>query len=97
MKSFQELKRNRKYKVVLLGSIYEGIMVKTYPNPDVIKMKNVTRFGISNRISDFSFFSKEFIFYDIEEIREKALQARQSMEQRALLIIMRRLINDFVW
>ena len=97
MKSFQELKRNRKYKVVLLGSIYEGTMVKIYPNPDVIKMKNVTRFGISNRISDFSFFSKEFIFYDIEEIREKALQARQSMEQRALLIIMRRLINDFVW
>jgi len=97
MKSFYELKRHRKYRAVLLGSVYEGTMVKLYPNPDVIKMRNVTLFGTSNKKSEFSFFSKEFDFYDIEEIREKAAQARESMEQRALLIIMRRLINDFVW
>ena len=97
MKTFYELKKHRKYRAVLLGSVYEGTMVKLYPNPDVIKMRNVTLFGTSNKKSEFSFFSKEFDFYDIEEIREKAAQARQSMEERALLIIMRRLINDFVF
>ena len=98
MKSFYELKRHRKYRAVLLGSVYEGTMVKLYPNPDVIKMRNVTLFGLPNKKSEFSFFSKEFDFYDIQEIREKANQARQSMEQRSLMIILRRLINDdFVW
>ena len=98
MKSFYELKKHRKYRAVLLGSVYEGTMVKLYPNPDVIKMRNVTLFGLPNKKSEFSFFSKEFDFYDIQEIREKANQARQSMEQRSLMIILRRLINDdFVW
>jgi len=98
MKTFYELKRHRKYRAVLLGSVYEGTMVKLYPNPDVIKMRNVTLFGIPNKKSEFSFFSKEFDFYDIQEIRDRANHARQSMEQRSLIIILRRLINDdFVW
>jgi hypothetical protein len=98
MKSFYELKRHRKYRAVLLGSVYEGTMVKLYPNPDVIKMRNVTLFGLPNKKSEFSFFSKEFDFYDIQEIRDRANHARQSMEQRSLIIILRRLINDdFIW
>ena len=56
MKSFYELKKHRKYRAVLLGFIYEGTMVKMYPNPDVIKMRNVTLFGMSNKKSEFSFF-----------------------------------------
>ena len=98
MKTMYELKRHRKYRAVLLGSVYEGTMVKLYPNPDVIKMRNVTLFGIPNKKSEFSFFSKQFEFYDIEEIRENALKARHNMEQRSLMIILRRLINDdFTW
>jgi hypothetical protein len=98
MKSFYELKKHRKYKAVLLGSVYEGTMVKLYPNPDVIKMRNVTLFGIPNKKSEFSFFSKEFDFYDIQEIRDNATKAKQQMEQRSLLLILKRLINeDFVW
>jgi hypothetical protein len=98
MKTMYELKRHRKYRAVLLGSVYEGTMVKLYPNPDVIKMRNVTLFGIPNKKSEFSFFSKQFEFYDIEEIRENALKARDNMEQRSLMIILRRLINDdFTW
>ena len=98
MKSFYELKKHRKYKAVLLGSVYEGTMVKLYPNPDVIKMRNVTLFGMSNKKSEISFFSKEFKFYDIEEIRDNAKKAIQSMEQRALKIILHRIINDdFEW
>ena len=98
MKTMYELKRHRKYKAVLLGSVYEGTMVKLYPNPDVIKMRNVTLFGMSNKKSEFSFFSKQFEFYDIQEIRDNAQKAIQSMEQRALKIILQRLINDdFEW
>jgi hypothetical protein len=98
MKSFYELKKHRKYKAVLLGSVYEGTMVKLYPNPDVIKMRNVTLFGMTNKKSEFSFFSKEFKFYDVEEIRDNAKKAIQSMEQRSLKIILQQLINDdFEW
>jgi len=98
MKSFYELKKHRKYKAVLLGSVYEGTMVKLYPNPDVIKMRNVTLFGITNKKSEYSFFSKDFEFYDIQEIRDNAIKAKEKMEQRSLLLILKRLINeDFVW
>ena len=39
-----------------------------------------------------------FIFYDLEEIIEKGKKARQSMEQRSLDIILKRLVNeDFQW
>jgi hypothetical protein len=98
MKSMYELKKHRKYRAVLLGSVYEGTMVKLYPNPDVIKMRNVTLFGMPNRKSEFSFFSKQFEFYDIQEIREKAMHARECMEKRALQMILSRIINtDFRW
>ena len=97
-KSIYELKKHRKYRAVLLGSVYEGTMVKIYPNPDVIKMRNVTLFGMPNKKSEFSFFSKQFEFYDIQEIREKSMQAKQCMEQRALQMILCRIINDdFRW
>jgi hypothetical protein len=97
-KSFYELKKHRKYRAVLLGSVYEGTMVKLYPNPDVIKMRNVTLFGVPNKKSEFSFFSKDFEFYDVQEIRDNAMKAKRSMEQRSLLIILKRLINDdFHW
>ncbi len=98
MKNMYELKKHRKYRAVLLGSVYEGTMVKLYPNPDVIKMRNVTLFGIPNKKSEFSFFSKQFEFYDVEEIKENSIKARESMEQRALKIILQRLINEnFEW
>jgi hypothetical protein len=61
-------------------------------------MRNVTLFGVPNKKSEISFFSKDFDFYDIQEIRDKAIQAREKMEQRSLLIVLRRLINDdFMW
>jgi len=37
-------------------------------------------------------------FYDLEEMREKGKQARLSMEQRALDIVLKRLVNEnFQW
>ena len=98
MKTIYELKKHKKYKAVLLGSVYQGTMVKLYPNPDVIKMRNVTLYGIPNKKSEFSFFSKHFEFYDLEEIRENAQRAIQSFEKRTLNLILKRLVNEhFEW
>ena len=61
-KSFYDLKKHRKYRAVLLGSVYEGTMVKLYPNPDVIKMRNVTLFGVPNKKYIFIAYS---ILYNV--------------------------------
>ena len=38
------------------------------------------------------------IVYDLEEIRENGKKARQEMEQRALNIVLKRLVNEtFEW
>ena len=45
-----------------------------------------------------AFFSPTDTFYDLEEMREKGEKARQAMEQRALDIILKRLVNEtFQW
>jgi hypothetical protein len=45
-----------------------------------------------------AFFSPTDTFYDLEEMREKGKQARLAMEQRALDIILKRLVNEhFQW
>jgi hypothetical protein len=43
-------------------------------------------------------FDRDDTFYDAEEIREKAQQARQQMESRALNKILKRVVNEeFQW
>jgi hypothetical protein len=45
-----------------------------------------------------AFFSPTDTFYDLEEMREKGRQARLAMEQRALDIVLKRLVNEhFEW
>jgi hypothetical protein len=45
-----------------------------------------------------AFFSPTDKFYDLEEIIENGKKARQAMEQRALDIILKRLVNEtFEW
>lgn len=45
-----------------------------------------------------AFFSPTDTFYDLEEMREKGKQARMAMEQRALNIVLKRLVNEhFEW
>jgi hypothetical protein len=45
-----------------------------------------------------AFFSPTDTFYDLEEMREKGKQARLAMEQRALDIVLKRLVNEhFQW
>jgi hypothetical protein len=45
-----------------------------------------------------AFFSPTDTFYDLEEMRKKGKKARTAMEQRALDIILKRLVNEeFQW
>jgi hypothetical protein len=47
---------------------------------------------------DTKFFFESDIYYDLEKIREKAKNAKQQMELRALDIILKRIVNEeFKW
>ena len=50
------------------------------------------------KIKHTAVFTSNDIVYDLEEIREKGKKARQTMEQRALDIVLKRLVNEtFEW
>ena len=50
------------------------------------------------KIKHTAVFTPNDIVYDLEEIRENGQQARQAMEQRALDMILKRLVNEnFEW
>ena len=50
------------------------------------------------KIKHTAVFTPNDIVYDLEEIREDGKQARQAMEQRALNIVLKRLVNEnFEW
>ena len=50
------------------------------------------------KIKPNAVFGKNDIVYDLEEIRENGKRARQAMEQRALNIVLKRLVNEhFEW
>jgi hypothetical protein len=52
----------------------------------------------SEKLKGDAFFSPTDTFYDLEEMREKGKQARLAMEQRALDIVLKRLVNEhFQW
>lgn len=98
------LKYDKRYALESEKYIYTGIYTgKIRDNygyflclfSDVIK-KN--KRGQSKKIQGVSYFSQEYTFYDIEEIRKKAKMARQSMEQRSLDIVLKKVVNEtFQW
>ena len=50
------------------------------------------------KIKHNAVFTPNYIVYDLEEIRENGKQAREAMEQRALNIVLKRLVNEhFEW
>ena len=53
---------------------------------------------LSKKLEGVSYFSREYTFYDVEEIRKNGKKSRQTMEKRALDIILKRVINEnFQW
>jgi len=52
----------------------------------------------AEKLKTDAFFSPTDTFYDLEEMRQKGKKARLAMEQRALDIILKRLVNEtFEW
>ena len=82
----------RIYRGIYIGSFrdkYGYIICKFRDVMD--KQGQLSELGLSH-------FSREYTFYDVEEIREKGKKSRQSMEQRSLDIILKRLVNEtFQW
>lgn len=81
---------------------YEGIIRDSYGYvlcllSHVIK-KDKTGKSLSEKIKGVSYFSREYTFYDVEEIRDNGKKARQSMEKRSLDLILKKIINEnFEW
>ena len=54
--------------------------------------------NLPEKLKGDAFFSSTDTFYDLEEIRENGQNARQSMEQRSLDIILKQVVNEnFKW
>jgi hypothetical protein len=101
MKSFYELIPDRRYiierkttKIEILEGVFVELLVC---NPSAVLMRCMRRKSMPN-VLHFGFCYDSDIFYDIEEIKDKARKAIQSFEQRSLNLILKRLINEeFEW
>jgi hypothetical protein len=81
---------------------YSGIICDNYGYflclfSNVIK-KDKQGNTLSEKLQGISYFSRKYTFYDVEEIRKKAKISRQSMEQRSLDIVLKKVVNEnFEW
>ena len=102
MKRFDELIPDRRYIIERNRNneieIIQGIFVEFVSHsPCAVLMRNMKRKSLPN-VSHFGFSYEYDTFYDIEEIRVNSRKAVQSMEQRSLNLILKRLINEnFEW
>ena len=102
MKTIHQLIENRKYYV---------IKDSRYHHNDELRQAHFKFYKLTgNRIavacvreytperSFINFYYDSESFYDIQEIRDNAKKAVQSMEQRSLDLILKRLVNEeFEW
>ena len=102
MKSCYELIPERRYiiqriknnKIELLEGVFVSIVAYS---PTTALMRCMKRKNLPN-VSHFGFSYDYDLYYDIQEIRDNAIKARQNMEQRSLDLILKRLINEeFEW
>lgn len=77
--------------------IIEGIFVSVVPDSSSVLMRSMTKRSLPG-IYYYGFCYKEDIYYDWDEIRDNARNARYAFEQRALNQILKRLVNEeFQW
>ena len=98
MISYRDLVPGKEYYIQTYDThlYFKGMIFNDYQKAidvDVININmNFTR-GTYRHL----FFEEDY-YYDAEKIRENAILAKQSMEQRALDIILKRLVNEhFEW
>lgn len=102
MKPFDKLIPDRRYIILRTKGndkeILQGIFVQLISHsPCAVLMRDMKRKSLPN-VSHFGFSYEYDIYYDIEEIRSNSKKAVQSMEQRSLDLILKRLINEeFKW
>jgi hypothetical protein len=112
MDNYPRLKLNKLYAAETRNkSIYIGTYTRFVRDPQYgwvmyYILDNVTDYHYSywskktkpEKLKGTAFFNPTDTFYDLEEIRENGKRARQRMEQRALDIILKRLVNEhFKW
>ena len=98
MISYTQLVPGKEYYIQTYDTLilFKGMIFNDYQraiDTDVININmNFTRATYRH------LFFEEDYYYDAEIIREKAQQAREKMEQRALNMILKRLVNEhFEW
>jgi hypothetical protein len=93
-------------KNIYIGTYTEFVRDPQYGYIMYYILDNVTNYHYSFRLKKIkpeklkgtAFFTSTDTFYDLEEIRDNGKKARQTMEQRSLDIILKRLVNEhFQW
>ncbi len=93
---FDQLEVGREYYILTNnGEKYKGIFYD-YKYSYMGGYKDTYAWFHNDTLLDF--YSDDNEFYDVEEIRDNAKRAIQSMEYRTLNIILKRLVNEeFQW
>lgn len=93
--SFNKLLCGREYYIISNGEKYKGIF-DDYKYSYMSGDRDVYAWFYNETFSDF--YTDDDDFYDVEEIKKNAQKAIQSMEERSLNMILKRLVNDeFQW
>jgi hypothetical protein len=88
------LKRQKDNKIDIVEGIFVSIVSDT---TSAVLMRSMTKRSLPG-IYYYGFCYKEDIYYDWDEIRDNARNARIAFEQRSLNQILKRLVNEeFQW
>ena len=101
MISYRELVPGKEYYIQTYDTHirFKGIIFNDYQTAIdmVIGYHQVTNMNFTRKKYDHIFFEEDY-YYDPEIIREKSQLAKKTMEQRALDIILKRVVNEeFQW
>ena len=93
---FDELESGREYYITRNGKKYKGIFYE-YKYSFMSGDRDVYAW-FDNQKLGLRYYTDDDEFYDVEEVRENAQRAIQSMEHRSVNMILKRLVNEeFEW
>jgi len=94
--SFNKLVSGREYYIISNGKKYKGIF-DDYKYSFMSGDRDVYAW-FYNETLELYYYTDDDNFYDVAEIRHNAQRAIQSMEQRSINIILKRVVNEeFQW
>ena len=93
----EQLIPNRKYILKNGDDIIEGIFVAIMKDTGSVLMKRMSKRSLPG-VYYYGFCNTDDMYYDWDEIRENARNARLAFERRTLNRILKRLVNEeFEW